>query len=119
MVRSARTAGGILAIAGAALMLLAIAWGGSYSPIPLLYNEFNLFCGGLTLLGGILLLTDRGVGGILALIGGISFIILLFIPDPGGGHLTISLFGPYCIDGILAMVGAILGLAVGAEFKTK
>jgi len=119
MTRTARIVGGILAIAGGALMMLIIVTGLKMGAFENLFLVLNLICGGMALIGGIILITDRAVGSILALIGSISFVILSFIPDPAGGYLTASYFNHYYIDAILAIVGAIIGLAVGSEFQTK
>ena len=77
---------------------------GAYDQLALVINPI---CGGLVLIGGIILITDRAVGSILALIGSISFVILSFIPDPAGGYLTASYFNHYYIDAILAIVGVL------------
>ena len=120
MTRTARIVGGILAIAGGALMIIVITTLLKIGEINRLAFVINPICGGLALIGGICLIKDRAVGSILALIGSIIFVILSFIPDPAGGFLTQSYFNHFFyIDAILAIVGAIIGLAVGSEFQAQ
>jgi hypothetical protein len=119
MTLTARIVGGILAIAGGAIMLIV-----AFLPLFIVVFENPLFplinpiCGGVILIGGIILLKDKAVGGIMAIIGSIVFLILNFIPALGF-YLAMSIFHPFPIESILAIVGAIIGLKVGSEFQQR
>ena len=82
--------------------------------VPLLFS-LTIFI--LAVIGGILLLLDKTMGGILSLIAAGMIVIGLFIPwiVPGySGKLTNS----WLIDIILIAAGGILGLIVGSDEGT-
>jgi hypothetical protein len=69
----------------------------------------------LALIGGILLILDKTIGGILPIIAGIVSVIgyQFWIIE---GAVSVRLVGNlYYIDPILMLVGAIIGLAAGKE----
>lgn len=144
MTKSGRIAGSILAIIGGAMqVIIGLSWAFMeamiYSSEPyssiicLIRGLTTLTCGVLVLSGGILFLTDRNIGGIMVLAGGALSLIGHFIiigvlkigywsiSGPAGYipfplSLTTSLF-VFPIDPVIALIGAILGLAVGSEFS--
>ena len=137
MVKKGRRVGGILSIVGgglllsAAIMLLLAAnilytlLGTSSSLNPnttLIRVIYTCSSGALCLVGGILALKDKNIGGILSLIGGILGTVGLFIPmgSVASGPLLIPVPLTYTfifIDPFLALGGGIAAIASGSEFS--
>jgi len=117
MTKGGRIAGGILAIVGGAfiviagIMILSLI---SYDPSIMISVIATLASGALAVIGGILLLVDSTAGGVLALIGGAFCIVGSFIPIYMTIPLTVHFFN-FWIDPALALVGGIVGLAVGSS----
>lgn len=126
MAKGGRIAGGILALIGGAMLILkaflTLFWLILLWPPMALVFMTTLVCGILAVVGGILLLVDKLAGGILALIAGALGIILTFfiaVPPFGMVDPLLVLYsfdtGVIGIDPLLALVGGIVGIAVGSE----
>ena len=119
MPKVGRIIGAILALIGGALITYAaifvLDYISSYDEVIITFT-LTLALGALAIIGGILLLLDKTIGGILALIAG-AVVLAGFWIDIGFAPLTvhwsmIAGIGFY-IDPLLAIVGGIIGLAVG------
>lgn len=126
MTKGGRIAGGIIALIGGGISLipalLPMVFLGCDPRITIMVLV-TLVCAVLGIIGGILLLTDKTAGGILALIGGTLPII--------GQHIhlgnvlcgswwvgiTLAITLNYYLNCIPIIVGGILGLSIGSESK--
>lgn len=128
MAKGGRKAGGVLAIIGGGMVILA----GFLAFLLILQSELFLITGGVTtvcgvlgLIGGILLLKDKTAGGVLALIAGVIILIgSFFILDSGSywsgiweifWFAKVATYLVFFADPVLLIVGGIVGLAVGSE----
>ena len=130
MTKTVRKIGGILVIVGGIITIFAWVmilgytiednnW--AYWQISArLFTTLSVYV--LSIVGGILLVKDKSVGGILALIAGIVGLIGLVItlgtlwePEWTNGYVDLSLTVNFFVDPILMVVGGILGLVVGSE----
>ncbi|MDD1778308.1 MAG: hypothetical protein LUQ65_09080 [Candidatus Helarchaeota archaeon] len=123
MAKIGRIIGGILAIVGGALTTYAVTILIPYLetyPNAIVTLAMTLCFGILGIIGGILLLLDKTVGGILAIIAGAMLIIGFWIHLDPMVTLTINWatqvagIGFY-IDPLLAIIGGIIGLVVGKK----
>ena len=122
MTKIGRIIGGILAIAGGGLTTYAAFTTLGYLeafPLGIVTLIVSLSCGFLAIIGGILLLLDKTVGAIFAIIAGAMLIIGFWINIDPMLPLAIHwamIMGPgFYIDPILAIIGGIIGLVVGKE----
>jgi len=120
MPKVGRIIGAILAIIGGGLIIFAAFLVLEYIAV---FNEaiitftLTLIMGILAIVGAILLLLDKEIGGILAIIAGAIIIAGFWIDLTPFVPLTVhwaSLAGPgFYIDPLLAIIGGIIGLVVG------
>jgi hypothetical protein len=122
MTKIGRIIGGILAIAGGSLTTLsAVAISPMLPSYPLAVITFALTIGIgiLAIVGGILLLLDKTIGGIFAIVAGALLIIGAWIDLAPGiplmTHLTMVIGIGFYIDPLLAICGGIVGLVVGKK----
>lgn len=116
MAKGGRIAGGVLAIIGSALVLVAglmtVMVTAILFPLLMTAGIGAILWGTLGLVGGILLLTDSTAGGVLALVGGIGDLVGIFVLTMVGFPFGA---GFIFVDPFLILVGGIVGLAVGSE----
>ncbi len=108
MAKIGRTLGGVIAIAGGGVYtyLFINYLLGLLSPLPQWVQFFyTLTVCLLAIIGGVLLLLDRTVGGVLAILAGGMVIIGLISVVPVY----------FVVDTAFMIAGGIIGLAVGAE----
>lgn len=126
MTKIGRIIGGFLALTGAGFTLFTVLTViGTLSIDPLFTVPFVITLGlaVLAIVGGILLLVDKTIGGILPIIAGAVLIIGYWIIIGSVGMKEIPLaihwafvYGPgYYIDPLLAIAGGIVGLVVGSK----
>ncbi|NVM56214.1 MAG: hypothetical protein HWN66_21135 [Candidatus Helarchaeota archaeon] len=128
MTKGGRIAGGVLAIVGGALLLIAaftvfaiiaaakLAGFDQEAMLFTIQMIVTLMCGVLALVGGILAVVDKSVGGILALVGGALATVGMFIPIGSLGILPINFAISFIfVDPFLALAGGITAVAVGSE----
>lgn len=120
MAKGGRIAGGILSIIGGGLALLtAFLFFMTVDPSELVVPVIFGVSGTLGVLGGILLLVDKRIGGILAIIGGVAtlayFLYIMF------GNPLVLIFGIFIIllllPAGLMLAGGIVGTATSGEPK--
>lgn len=121
MTKGGRIAGGVIALIGGGLIIIAaiiqyLAFMVSSNPAAITAMTASIALMALGIVGAILLLVDKTIGGVLALIAGVLIIAGQFIMVPGTPgpiQLTAPLAG--FLDALLLAVGGIVGLAVGSE----
>ena len=118
MTRGGRVAGGVLALIGSCLMIINIlisyiaSWATSNQDF-IISMVVSIIIMALGVVGAILLLRDKTIGGIIVLIAAVALIIGSFILLPSGTELTKPLLK--VIDPGLMIVGGALGVAIGTE----
>ena len=120
MTKIGRIIGGALSIIGGALTIYGCILGIEYIQYfeeAIITFSVTLIFAIISIIGGILLILDKTYGGILPIIGGAMLIIGFWIPispilSLTTNWATIVNVGFY-IDPILAIIGGIVGLAVG------